>query len=228
MIGDLTEADAALYFADRKAHGFNTVWINLLGNGYTGCNSDGSTWDGVQPFTTPGDFSTPNEAYFAHADRIIQLAAQYGLLVILDPVETGGWLTIMQDNGVDKLRVYGQYLGQRYKNFDNIIWMSGNDYQNWGASLDPYVTAVALGIQDYDPRHIQTIELNLGSGSLDDGTWAPIISLNASYTYDPTYEQVLNDLIAPISCRPSWSSRTTNRNKTRFHWCYGGRSTGRS
>ncbi len=194
MIGDLTETDAEYFFADRKAHGFNTVWINLLCRTYTGCKADGTTWDGIPPFTTPGDFSTPNEAYFAHADRIIRLAEQYGLLVILDPAETGGWLNTMAANGVDKLRAYGRFLGARYKNFPNIIWMHGNDYQSWGPTYDPYVTAVALGIRDVDTRHIHTVELNyLVSGSLDDNTWAPIISLNASYTYSPAYQQVLRD-----------------------------------
>jgi hypothetical protein len=38
------------------------------------------------------------------------------------------------------------------------------------------------------------VELNyLTSGSLDDPAWAPLIDLNASYTYAPTYEQVLKD-----------------------------------
>ena len=194
LIGNLTESDAELYFASRRAEGFNTVWINLLCNNYTACRNDGSTWDGVPPFTTPGDFSTPNEAYFAHVDRVLRLAGAYGLVVLLDPAETGGWLSTMVDNGVDKLRAYGEYLGRRYKDFPNIIWMHGNDYQEWGPTYDPYVTAVALGIRDVDTRHLQTVELNYtSSGSLDDPAWAPIIQLNASYTYLPTYDQVLKD-----------------------------------
>ena len=92
----------------------------------------------------------------------------------------------MVSNGVDKLRAYGQYLGRRYKDFPNIIWMHGNDYQDWGPTNDPYVTAVASGIRDVDTRHLQTVELNyLVSGSLDDPAWAPLIDLNASYTYEP-------------------------------------------
>ena len=69
----------------------------------------------VPPFTTPGDLSTPNEAYFARVDRMIQLAAQYGFVVLLDPAETGGWLDTLVANGVDKDRAYGQYLGRRYE-----------------------------------------------------------------------------------------------------------------
>jgi len=194
MIGDLSEADAELFFANRHAHGFNTVWINLLCASYTGCHSDGSTLDGIPPFTVSNDFSTPNEAYFARADRILRLAAQYGFLVILDPAETGSWLSVMQDNGVEKCRAYGRYLGQRYAAFDNILWMHGNDYQAWGSDNDQYTTAVALGIQDFDDRHLHTVELDFPvSGSLDDPSWAPIIQLNASYTYAPTYQQVLVD-----------------------------------
>ena len=90
LIGNLTESDAALFFSTRRAQGFNTVWINLLCNNYTGCRQDGETWDGIPPFTTPGDLSTPNEAYFSRVDRMIQLAAKYGFVVLLDPAETGG------------------------------------------------------------------------------------------------------------------------------------------
>jgi hypothetical protein len=73
--------------------------------------------------------------------------------------------------------------------------MSGNDFQSWqNSGDDAVVQAVARGIQDTDNRHIHTVELDyLVSGSLDDPTWAPIIQLNASYTYYPTYAQVLAD-----------------------------------
>ena len=108
LIVNLSEAEADAFFADRATHGFNTVWINLLCATYTGGRADGSTIDGTLPFTatiTPGgsyDLSKTNEAYFAHVDRIINLAADYGLLVLLDPIETGSWLSVMLDNGTNK------------------------------------------------------------------------------------------------------------------------------
>jgi len=110
MIGNISVADAELFFANRRAHGFNTVWINLLCGDYIGCNSDGSTFDGIYPFTTFNDLSTPNEPYFARADRILQLAAQYGFLVILDPIETGGWLDVLRANGLENARDYGMFV----------------------------------------------------------------------------------------------------------------------
>ena len=199
LIVNLSEAEADVYFADRQASGFNAVWINLLCATYTGGRSDASTYDGIVPFTTPGDLSTPNEAYFVRVDHMLQLAAQHGLTVFLDPAETGSFLSMLNANGVIKARNYGRYLGNRYRSFDNIVWMSGNDFQSWQNSGDDAVAqAVARGIQDNDSRHIHSVELDyLVSGSLDDPTWAPLIQLNASYTYFPTYAQVLADYDRP-------------------------------
>src|SRR5215467_80959 len=55
LIADLSEAQADQFFADRQSAGFNSVWINLLCNTYTGGRPDGTTYDGIAPFTTPGD-----------------------------------------------------------------------------------------------------------------------------------------------------------------------------
>jgi chitodextrinase len=195
LMGTISEAEAQFYFADRQAAGFNAAWISLICDGYNGCNDDGTTYDHIQPFTTPGDLSTPNETYFAHADAIVRLAGQYGITVLLDPIETGGWLGVLRNNGVAKARAYGQYVGNRYKRFDNIIWFNGNDFQTWrNPDDDALVQAVALGIKDADARHVHTVELEFFvSGSLDDPAWAPIIGLDAAYTYYPTYAQVLTE-----------------------------------
>ena len=201
LMVNLSEEEAEAFFADRSAHGFNTLWINLLCATYTGGRSDASTFDGILPFTatipstSSYDLSRTNEAYFAHVDRVINLAAQYGLQVLLDPIETGSFLTTMLDNGTNKCRAYGQYLGSRYKNSPNIIWMSGNDFQSWRTpSDDAVVRAVAMGIQDRDTNHLQTAELDyLVSSSLDDSNWWFVLTLNATYTYFPTYARLLQD-----------------------------------
>jgi hypothetical protein len=195
LMVNLPEADADMYLANRKSHGFNAVWINLLCKSGTGGRKDGSTFDGILPFTAADDLLTPNENYFARCDRMIQLAEKHGILVILDPCETIDHLSVMRQNGVAKCRAYGQFLGDRYKSFDNIVWMSGNDFQTWKeAKNDLVATATALGIKDKDTRHLHTVELDYHvSGSLDDANWAAIISLNATYSYYPSYAQVLKD-----------------------------------
>ena len=199
LMVNLSEAEADAFFADREAAGFNAVWINLLCATYTGGRPDGSTYDGIVPFTTPDDLVTPNPAFFARIDDMLNLAADHGLVVILDPAETGSYLSVLLANGLQKSHDYGRFLGARYRDFDNIVWMSGNDFQSWqNPGDDAVVRAVAHGIRHEDHRHIHTVELDyLVSGSLDDPTWKPLIELNASYTYYPTYAQVLADYGRP-------------------------------
>jgi len=195
LIGNLSPMEAAFFMENRRRYGINALWINLLCNDGTACNADGTTFDGVAPFTTANDLSTPNPAYFERADGIINLAAANGMVVILDPIETNGWLRTLRANGIDKAFVFGQYLGNRSKNFPNIIWMHGNDFQTWQDETDDaLVQAVARGIRSVDSNHIHTVELNYStSGSLEDQSWAPLIELNAAYTYFPTYAQVLTE-----------------------------------
>lgn len=199
---NLSLAQTDSYFSNRQVHGFNTMWANLVCTVYTAGRPDGSTFDGLLPFSgyLPGDhdlshfdLSKPNESFFARCDQMIGLAAKYNFVVFLDPIETGGWLTNMVNNGPKACYEYGKFLGNRYKHFDNIVWMSGNDYEAWrDPANDAAVTAVAKGIQATDTRHIHTAELGGSFGlSTDDPQWASIVSLNAAYTYFPTYAKVL-------------------------------------
>ena len=195
----LTQEDADLYFSNRVAHAFNAVWINLLCRPGTGGRKDGGTYDGILPFTVTDDLSAPNEAYFARCDQMMRLAQKHGLLVILDPAETIDHLKILVANGPDKCRAFGRYLGQRCQRFPNLLWMSGNDFQGWrDPKNDEAALAVAKGIRETDPEHLQTVELNYEvSGSLDDPNWEPLIGLSCAYTYYPTYAQVLKEYNRP-------------------------------
>lgn len=203
IVTQLSTADAARFMEDRAAHGYNALWIDVLNAGpyHPATRDDGATYDGIAPFTghlTGGndtahyDLSTPNEAYFARVDQILDLAARYGFLVFLDPVETGQWVPTLQNNGAVKCRAYGEYLGRRYKHLNNILWLSGNDFDHWSdPKEDEVVLAVAKGIKSEAPEQLQTVELNTwSSSSLDDPAWAPVVSINGTYTYFPTYLQM--------------------------------------
>ncbi|WP_172628026.1 DUF4038 domain-containing protein [Bradyrhizobium ivorense] len=202
MVGDspqylstnLSQEEAAAFMANRRSYGINTLWINLL------CIcEEAKTFDGIVPFLVPGDIATPNPAYFQRIDDMLRVAADHGMVVLLDPIETISWLDVLRKNGKSKAFEYGQYLGNRYKDFLNIIWMHGNDFQSWrNAADDDLVQAVARGIRSMDAIHIHTVELNTAtSGSLEDPSWAPLIELDAAYTYFPTYAQVLTEYNRP-------------------------------
>jgi hypothetical protein len=195
MVVNLSLQDARSFIVDRKEHGFNALWINVLCNTYTGGRADGSTYDHIPPFLESNDLSTPNPGYFSRVDAMVRLAGQYGMVVFLDPIETGGWLETLEANGPAKAFAYGRYLGKRYSTFPNIVWMNGNDFQQWNdVEADSVVLAVAQGIRSADPRHLQTIELNYTvSSSTDDARWRPLLGLNAAYTYGPTYAEIHKD-----------------------------------
>jgi hypothetical protein len=199
----LSTAEAARYFDDRQAHGFNAMWINVLCAGpyFPDCPDDGTTYDGIHPFSeylsggkdaAHYDLNKPNEAYFSRVDQILTLAAEHGMVVFLDPIETGQWLYAMRNNGPAACRSYGEYLGNRYKRFANIVWLNGNDFRTWQNSADDTVVrSVAEGIKSADP-HLQTLELDPPWGSsYDDRSWVPIASINSTYVYGPTYIQML-------------------------------------
>ena len=207
LMSRLTEKEANRYFADREAHGFNTMgWIDVTCAGHDSPdNKDSRTIDGILPFTSyvPGgtdyehyDLSRPNDAYFTRLDHILTLAEKHGILVFLDPMETNGWLPTLRNNGVTAAYSFGQYLGKRYKGFPNVAWISGNDFVTWkDPKDDALVQAVAKGIRSVAPGQLQTVELNYEtSSSFDDPTWIPIIDLNGAYTYSPTYMQMAAQL----------------------------------
>ena len=136
LMGHLSEVQADSYFANRQAHGFNTLgWIDMAcaGPDYPS-NKEASTPDGIRPFTgfvsggndfAHYDLTKPNESYFARLDHVVMLAAKHGLLVFIDPIETIGWLPTLGNNGLASAYSYGRYLGRRYKRFSNVAWMNG-------------------------------------------------------------------------------------------------------
>jgi len=187
LISTLTRADVDLYLADRKAKGINTVLVELLEHYFSPHPPKNAYGDA--PFTTAGDFSTPNPAYFAHVDYVINKAAQNGMLVLLTPAYVGygggqeGWYQEMVANGTTKLFAYGQYLGNRYKNFHNIVWVQGGDYNVPDKSL---VQAVANGIRSVDNKP-QTYHAQRGTAAMQFwGTGEPWLGVNNIYTDENT------------------------------------------
>lgn len=142
---------------------------------------------GDAPFTTLNDFSTPNEAYFAQIDYVITQARARGILVVLFPAYLGydggseGWYSVMQANGVTKLRAYGNYVANRFKAHDNILWANGGDYNPPDKSL---TEAVAQGIRDILPNALQTAHCKRGTAALDYWGGEPWLNVNTTYVGD--------------------------------------------
>jgi hypothetical protein len=189
LIVQLTREDADIYLTDRAAKGFNTLMVNLIEHQF--CDNPPANAYGQEPFLLPGDYSTPNEQYFAHADWVIQRAGELGMQLLLTPSYLGyqggneGWYQEMVANGATKLRSYGRYVGTRYNSFDNLIWLQGGDYDPPNQDL---VRAIAEGIIEVDQRHLNTAHCGPETSAAAYWGSESWLALDTTYTYDVTYE----------------------------------------
>jgi chitodextrinase len=200
LLAKLSEAEAATYLANRQMNHFNSVAVYAPCGSSETCQPDLSTVDGIRPFTSgtsPSnyDLATPNEAFYGRLDRIVNLAASYGIVVLLDPIETGNMLVTLQNNGATKAFNFGVYIGNRYKNFPNIIWQHGEDLQTWNTNPtnNGLVAQVMAGIASVDRNHLQTVMLdfNRSYSNQDTATLAPYLTFDLVYNYYETYDYVL-------------------------------------
>ncbi|MGH6762235.1 MAG: DUF4038 domain-containing protein [Phyllobacterium sp.] len=192
LIAQLRKEDAETYLQDRKARGVNTILVNLLEHQFA-TNAPANIY-GDPPFFSGSDFSKPNEAYFKHADWVLQRACDLGFTVLLTPAYVGngggseGWYHEMSENGVDRLRAYGQFLGKRYGHLNNIIWVHGGDYNPPDKDL---VRAIVEGIHEFDADALNTAHGAPGSPAIEHWEGEPWLAINNVYTYEPVYWSAL-------------------------------------
>jgi hypothetical protein len=192
LIAQLTREKAALYFEDRRSRGFNAILVSLIEHKFA-TRAPANIY-GQPPFLRPGDFTSPNELYFVHADWVIENAAEAGILVLLVPCYMGsgggpeGWYQDMQANGTGRLHHYGQYLGRRYGKFNNILWVHGADYD---PPTKAFVTAVAEGIREFDPAALHSAHCAPETSAAEFWRSESWLSLNSIYTYRPAYAAAL-------------------------------------
>ena len=120
---DLTEADR--YLKKRAEQGFTVIQAVVLSE-LDGLNT--ATPEGFKPLKN-NDPAKPDPEYFKKVDAIIDLAGKYGLYIGLlptwgDKVNGDKGTTIFNP---DNAKTYGQFLGNRYKDKNNIIWILGGD-----------------------------------------------------------------------------------------------------
>ena len=95
-----------------------------------------------------------------------------GIVVWLFPAYLGygggddGFFREMKASGKESLRSYGRFVGKRFKDLPNIVWVMGGDFTP--KQDDQWVVAeMAEGIQEEDSTHLMT-----GHGSPEDSAVA--------------------------------------------------------
>ncbi|MDN4617878.1 glycoside hydrolase family 140 protein [Paenibacillus sp. PsM32] len=177
----LDREQALLYLTCRAEQGFNVVQAVALAelDGITTGNAyhrmpllmnKAGVYDPCLPDTT-GDYS-----YWDHVDYIVNTAATLGIYIAFLPT-WGDKYNQLWGKGpeiftADNAYTYGQWLGERYRNCNNIIWVLGGD-----RSLD-------------QPHHIEIIDrlaegLQAGDGHTHLITFHPKGSASSSQYVHP-------------------------------------------
>lgn len=219
LIANTTREEAIAYLDDRHAKGFNGIVVNLLEHKWA-AKAPRNVY-GEAPFADVNDWTTPNESYFAHADWVIREAGKRGMAVILFPVYLGydgndhdeGFYNEVLANGPEKCLAYGRFIGKRYRDFDNILWVMGGD-RDPGAAREN-VDLVAYGMREFDRRHLYTAHSHSDSSlakQFPNSTW---LDLNATYTYTIVHLSLIWDY-ARTPVRPNFLLETVYEGPPQF------------
>jgi len=165
----LTREESEDYLENRRQKGFNVIQAVALAE-FDGLRVPNAY--GELPFFNL-DPARPNEAYFAHLDWVIARAAEKGMYIGLLPT-WGDKVNRMWGAGlvvfdVQSARSYGEWIGQRYRQAANVIWILGGDRpetDNQGHDYSAVVRAMAAGIQAGVGSHtLMTYHTNGGRSS---------------------------------------------------------------
>jgi len=152
----LNKDDTEKYLENRRAKGFTVIQAVALAE-LDGLNAPNA--EGNKPLLN-NDPLKPNEAYFAHVDWVIRKAQEKGIYIGLlptwgDKVDKQQWGAGPEIFNKDNAFKYGEWIGNRYKNYPNIIWIIGGD-RDGGGKNKPIWEAMAEGIKSVDKNHLMT------------------------------------------------------------------------
>ncbi len=147
LFGQYARAEAEAYLDDRAAKGFNVVQGVLAWGGGTGFEIDmpGPNSAGNAPWS--GDPTHPNDAYFRNVDHLARYAAERDIVLAMLPT-WGYYVNNVQTLNPENARVYGKWLGERYQDQPNIIWVNGGDRIPTG--YEATYRALAEGLHEGD------------------------------------------------------------------------------
>ncbi len=171
LVHRTTIEEAEYYLENRRQKDFTVIQTVVLAE-LDGLNTPNVY--GEQPLID-NDPLKPNVAYIRHLDRLIELAAQKGLLIGLlptwgDKVELLGHGTGPVIFNAENARQYGMWIGNRYRDYWNIIWINGGDRSGGGANNRVW-ESLGLGIKTADPNHLMTFHPPGGGDGHSSAEW---------------------------------------------------------
>jgi len=151
------------FLDNRQTKGFSVIQCVLLAE-IDGLNTP--TPEGHRPLlnndpTTPDIKPGPDNDYWDEVDFILTEAENRGMYLGILP--TWGDKVDIDDWGVGPVifnpsnaYIYGEFVGERYKDRPNIIWINGGDRNPDTPSYIDTWNALAQGVKARDPNHLMT------------------------------------------------------------------------
>ena len=123
-----TREQVDMYLSKRKEQGFNVVQAVALAE-LDGLNEPNRYGEVPLVDNNP---SKPNPEYFDHVDYVIEKADSLGIYIALlptwgDKVFKESWGVGPEVFTVQNAMAFGKWIGNRYKDKNNIIWVIGGD-----------------------------------------------------------------------------------------------------
>ena len=120
--------EAEFYLNKRAEQGFNVIQAVAVAE-IDGLNSPNPY--GEKPLIN-NDPTQPNPAYFEHVAAILRQAEAKGMYVALlptwgDKVFKKGWGVGPEIFTVENAAIFGQWIGNQFKDYTNLIWVIGGD-----------------------------------------------------------------------------------------------------
>lgn len=157
---------------------------------------DGSAWKGSLVYkdtlADAPDFTTPNEKYWKFVDEFLAYCEKQGLLVLFFPSYVGfdggdqGWMQEMLANGPERVKKYGAWVANRYRNQKNLVWMLLGDQGKFTPTQVAAEAALIAGLKSVSNQlstHYSAESFS-GQNSVDQKEFGHEINLNGVYTWD--------------------------------------------
>lgn len=139
MFLKLDEDEIYTYLRNRKEKGYNVIQTVLI-----------QSPQDVESSLASGRKDVKKSEYWEFVDRVLNMAEQMGLYIGLLPA----WGSLVKSNilNMETMRTYANFLGKRYQNRKNLIWILGGDVRG-DVGYDVFCLEGEI-LKSYNPERI--------------------------------------------------------------------------
>lgn len=204
----LNKEETLIYLDTRSKQGFNVIQAVALAE-LDGLHQPNAYGELPLENDDPGK---PRDAYFKHVDWVLDKAAEFNLYIALlptwgDKVFKNTWGTGPEIFTPENAKAYGRWIGNRYKNRRNIIWILGGDrnprhqadVEIWRAMADGITQGIGIGVNPLISYHPQPSATSSSSPWFHNEHWLDFNMLQTGHCRDvKVWEKITGDyLLSP-------------------------------